>query len=80
MTVGEKKRMKDEYITREQAAAILKCSVVTVDSLSRRIKDGKPMLQRYRRPFGVGIGGRRIFFKRSEVEQLARQGNQFQPN
>lgn len=59
------KKPPSEFVTREEAAELLDVSVRTIDRLA---DDGE--LKVYRSKIGVGRGGRRIFFKRTDVEKL----------
>ncbi len=58
-------RPNGQYITREEAAEMLRVSVRTID---RYIE--KKILKAYRSKVGLGRGGRRIYLKRVDVESL----------
>lgn len=59
------KKTPSEFVTKEDAAEILGVSPRTID----RLVDSKELTV-YRSRIGVGRGGRRIYFKREEVEKL----------
>lgn len=64
----------DEELTYEHTMELLGVSKHTVYAL---VKSGA--LTKYVHPFGRGRGGRRMFFRRSEVERLARSTQPVKP-
>ena len=61
-----KQQPRPDELTSEQATELLGISRTTLYSLIER-----KLLTKHTKPFGKGMGGRRIFFLRSEVEALA---------
>lgn len=64
---------RDRLLSRARAAALLGITTRTLYSLVER-KQLTPIIA----PVGVGRGGKRVFFRREEVERLKSEMSEFQ--